>query len=63
MGALFDPANNLVVRVKTGNTYAIELLSPGGQVLKRRIEARQVGTVTNEMGQVYEAVSLVGYLP
>jgi hypothetical protein len=63
VGALFDPANNLVVRVKTGNAYAIELLSPVGQVLKRRIEARQEGTVTNDLGEVYETVSLVGYRP
>jgi hypothetical protein len=63
VGALFDSGDNLLVRVKTGDQYAIELLSLGGQMLHRRVEASQEGSARNEQGQVYESVTMVGYVP
>jgi hypothetical protein len=64
VGAVFDRGGNLLVRVRDGQRYAIELLSAEGAVLQRQAEPPQEGTVTDQAsGKVFETVNLVGFAP
>jgi hypothetical protein len=63
VGAVFDAHHSLVARVRTGNRYAIELLSLDGRVLDTRVEPPLEGTVDKDAGQTIEVVHLVGFAP